>query len=247
MSKLADKVAVVTGGTSGIGLATAALFIEEGAAVAVIGHTSDRLESAAKQLGRRAVCINADVRSASGLETSFADINRRLGAIDVLFANAGVVNPQSLEQVTEESYDEQMNVNTRGLFFTVQAASPYLREGASVVLNSSINARVGMRHLSVYSASKAAVRSFARTFAAELAPRGIRVNAISPGPVDTIPGGKPLPPESAARREQIHSRVPMGRVSSPAEIARVVLFLASEDSSYLLGADVVADGGLTML
>ena len=247
MPKLADKVAVITGGTSGIGLATAELFMSEGAAVAVIGHTSDRLEGATKQLGQRALCIKADVRSVAALEASFADINRRFGGIDVLFANAGVVQAQSLEQVTEESYDEQMNVNARGLFFTVQAASPYLREGASVILNSSINARVGMRYLSVYSASKAAVRSFARTFAAELAPRGIRVNAISPGPVDTVPGGKPLPPESMERRSQIHARVPMGRVSSPAEIARVVLFLASEDSSYLLGANVVADGGLTML
>lgn len=249
MAKLADKVAVITGGTTGIGLATAELFMSEGASVVVTGQDGTRLQNARARLGERALCILADVRSVATLKTRFAEIHQRLGGIDVLFANAGVVRPCPFEEVSEEDFDEQMNVNARGVFFSVQAASPFLREGASVILNSSINARVGMSRLSVYSASKAAVRSFARTLGAELAPRGIRVNAISPGQVDTPIGEKSrvAPDVVNQRRQQIRSQVPMQRASTPEEIARVVLFLASTDSSYMLGTDVVADGGLTMV
>jgi NAD(P)-dependent dehydrogenase (short-subunit alcohol dehydrogenase family) len=249
MPRLADKVAVITGATTGIGFATAQLFVAEGATVVVTGQDPARLEAARQQLGHKALCLLADVRSAAALKSTFADINDRFGGVDVLFANAGVVYPVPFEQVTEANYDEQMNVNARGVFFTVQAASPHLKEGASVILNASINARIGMPRVAVYSASKAAVRSFARTLAADLAPRGIRVNAISPGPVDTPAKEKSqVPPEVLNRRlEEIHSQVPMQRVSAPEEIARVVLFLASSDSSYMLGADVVVDGGLTML
>jgi NAD(P)-dependent dehydrogenase (short-subunit alcohol dehydrogenase family) len=253
MHKLAEKVAVITGGTTGIGLATAELFVSEGATVVVTGQDPERVEGARRRLGESALCLTADVRSVSALMATFAEIHRKLGGIDVLFANAGVSRSQPFEQVSESDFDEQMNVNARGIFFTVQGASPYLREGASVILNSSINARVGWKGMAVYSASKAAVRSFARTLGAELAPRGIRVNAVSPGPVDTpmmnkLKEGPGLDAKLLGEVvSEMQSQMPLGRVSTAAEIAGVVLFLASADSSFMLGADVVVDGGLVMV
>jgi NAD(P)-dependent dehydrogenase (short-subunit alcohol dehydrogenase family) len=253
VGKLADKVAVITGGTTGIGVATAERFVEEGATVVVTGNNPERVRSAQARLGENALCVIADVRSVSSLRTAFAEIHRQLGGIDVLFANAGISRAVPFEQVTETDFDEQMAVNARGVFFTVQAASPYLRKGASVILCSSINARVGWKDMSVYSASKAAVRSFARTLGAELTPRGIRVNAISPGPVDT-PMMSKLQEHSRLDRtalaelvSDMQSQLTIGRVSTAAEIAGVVLFLAGSDSSYMLGADVVVDGGVTTI
>lgn len=253
MHKLADKLAVITGGTSGIGLATAELFASHGATVVVTGQDPERVEAARQQLGERAHCLKADVRSVSALTTSFAEIHEQFGAIDVLFANAGISRSVPFEQVSERDFDDQMDVNARGTFFTVQAASPYLREGASVILSSSINARVGWKGMSVYAASKAAVRSFARTLGAELAPRGIRVNAISPGPVDTPMMGKLTNEPGVDLRalgdvvSGMQSQLTIGRISTAEEIAGVVLFLASADSSFMLGADVVVDGGLVMV
>jgi NAD(P)-dependent dehydrogenase (short-subunit alcohol dehydrogenase family) len=253
MPKLAGKVAVITGGTSGIGLATAECFIGEGATVVITGHDPERVQGASERLGKDAICLTADVRSVPVLKATFTEIHRILGGIDVLFANAGISRSLAFEQVSETDFDEQMDVNARGMFFTVQAASPYLREGASVILNSSINARVGWKDMSVYSASKAAVRSFARTLGAELAPRGIRVNSISPGPVKTpmmtkMQEHSRLDPQALAERyAEMRAQLPIGRVSAPAEIAGVVLFLASADSAYMLGADVVVDGGLVTL
>lgn len=253
MPKLADKVAVITGGTTGIGLAAAQRFIDEGAEVVVIGRDPERVRSAAERLGKNALLLTADVRSVSALRTTFVEIHRKLGRIDVLFANAGISRACPFEEVTEAEFDEQMEVNVRGIFFTVQAASPYLQEGASVILNSSINARVGWPGMSVYSASKAAVRSFARTLGAELAPRGIRVNSISPGPVDTpmmtkLRDHSGLAPDGVAKLvSTMHSQLTIGRASTAAEIAGVVLFLASADSSFMLGSDVVVDGGLVMV
>jgi NAD(P)-dependent dehydrogenase (short-subunit alcohol dehydrogenase family) len=245
MPKLAGKVAVITGGTSGIGLATAELFSSEGAAVVVTGHNADRLEQARARLGEAVVCLMSDVRSVPALRATFGEIGERFGGIDVLFANAGISRPSLFDQVTEDDYDEQMAVNARGVFFTVQAASSHLREGASVILNSSINAHIGMNKLTVYSATKAAIRSFTRTLGFELAPRGIRVNSISPGSVATsVRETSGLPDEAF---EGIRPAIPMGRVSTPEEIARIVLFLACSDSSYMLGADVIADGGITMV
>ncbi|MDT5263845.1 MAG: hypothetical protein QOI90_471 [Mycobacterium sp.] len=253
VGKLADKVAVITGGTSGIGLATAERFLDEGATVVVTGSDPERVQSARERLGKNALSLTADVRSVSSLKTAFAEIQGQLGGIDVLFANAGISRAVPFEQVTETDFDEQMAVNARGTFFTVQAASPYLRKGASVILCSSINAQVGWRDMAVYSASKAAVRSFARTLGAELTPRGIRVNAISPGPVDT-PMMSKLQEHSSLDRtalaelvSDMQSQLTIGRVSTPAEIAGVVMFLASADSSYMLGADVVVDGGVAMI
>jgi NAD(P)-dependent dehydrogenase (short-subunit alcohol dehydrogenase family) len=252
MVKLADKVAVITGGTSGIGLATAERFIDEGATVIVTGNDPERVQAASERLGNTALCLTADVRTVGVLKSTFADIHREFGGIDVLFANAGISRARPFEQVSESDYDEQMNVNARGIFFTVQAASPYLREGASVILNSSINARVGWLEMSVYGASKAAVRSFARSLGAELAPRGIRVNAISPGPVDTPMMTKlsdqALDPKALGRLYSgMRSQLTIGRASTPDEIAGVVLFLAGSDSSFMLGSDVVVDGGLVMI
>jgi NAD(P)-dependent dehydrogenase (short-subunit alcohol dehydrogenase family) len=253
MPKLADKVAVITGGTTGIGLATAERFIDEGAEVVVIGRDPERVRSASERLGKNALLLTTDVRSVSALRTTFVEIHRKLGRIDVLFANAGISRACPFEEVTETEFDEQMEVNARGIFFTVQAASPYLQEGASVILNSSINARVGWPGMSVYSASKAAVRSFARSLGAELAPRGIRVNSISPGPVDTpmmtkLRDHSGLAPDGVARLvSTMQSQLTIGRASTAAEIAGVVLFLASADSSFMLGSDVVVDGGLVMV
>jgi len=252
MLKLADKVAVITGGTSGIGLATAERFTDEGATVVAIGHDPERVQGMRERLGKNALCLAADVRKVSDLKSTFAHINSEVGGIDVLFANAGISRALPFEQVSENDFDEQMDVNARGIFFTVQAASPYLRAGASVILNSSINARVGWKDMSVYSASKAAVRSFARTLGAELAPRGIRVNAISPGPVDTpmMTKMKAQMRDAAALTElysDMRSRLTIGRASTADEIAGVVTFLASADSSFMLGSDVVVDGGLVMI
>ena len=252
MLKLADKVAVITGGTTGIGLATAERFIDEGATVVVTGNDPERVQAAHERLGKGALCLAADVRKVSDLKTTFADIHREVGGLDILFANAGVSRALPFEQVTESDFDEQMDVNARGVFFTVQAASPYLQQGASVILNASINARVGWRDMSVYSASKAAVRCFARTLGAELAPRGIRVNAISPGPVNTPMLTKmkdqSLDPKAFAELyADMRSQLTIGRACTAAEIAGVVTFLASADSSFMLGSDVVVDGGLVMI
>lgn len=249
MARMADKIAVITGGTTGIGFATARRFIDEGATVVVTGQDAERVRAAGQRLGTNARAVTTDVRSIDALRATFADIGRDLGRIDVLFANAGVSRPRPLEEVTETDFDEQMAVNLRGTFFTVQAAVPYLTTGASVVLNSSINARVGWHEMSVYAASKAAVRSLARSFATEMAPKKIRVNSISPGPVDTPMMTKlqesSRDPEALARVvSDMKSQLTIGRVCTADEIASVVLFLASSDSSYMLGADVVVDGGI---
>lgn len=245
--RLAGKTALVTGATTGIGLATAQRFLAEGARVIVTGQDPARLDASVRNLGAGATGVVADVRSSAGL-AAMADRARTEfgeGGLDVVFANAGVGKFAPVEAVDEAFWDEQFDVNVKGLFFTVKALLPLLAPRASVVLNASaVNAK-GLPMGSVYFASKAAVRSLARTLAAELAPRGIRVNALSPGFVLTAFQGKMgLPPETLEGfGGMIRQATPLGRFGETEEIAAAALFLASAESSYVTGADLTADGG----
>ncbi|MGY2235838.1 SDR family oxidoreductase [Pseudomonas gingeri] len=245
--KLTDKVALITGGTSGIGLETARQFRAEGAQVIVTGIHPGRLEEARRELGPEALVISADLRKPADLARVIDTIRSRHAQIDVLFANAGAGTAAPLEAVTEEQIDEQFALNFKGLFFTVQKASPLLVTGSSVILTTSFLNRVGAPGLSILSASKAAVRSLALTLGAELAPRGIRVNAVSPGPISTPFHSKLGLSESelSAVAASIASQVPLGRFGEAEEIARTVVFLASDDSSFMTGSEIIVDGGLS--
>lgn len=246
MSKLNNKIAVVTGGSSGIGLATARRFIEDGATVVITGRNKQALDAAAADLGDRATAIHGDVANLKDLDSLFAEVAERFGRIDVLFANAGIAPLAPFETVTPEAFDTLFDVNVRGLFFTVQKALPLLSDGASVILNASIVAQTGLANTSVYSATKAAVRSLGRTLAAELSPRGIRVNVVSPGLI-----GTPLWEKVGLSKENVDAfgagvvgQTPLRRPGRPEEIAATAAFLASDDASFFTGADLVADGGL---
>ncbi len=249
MSKLNNKVAVVTGGSSGIGLATAQRFIADGAQVVITGRDQGTLDAAIAELGDRATAIRGDVANLKDLDRLFAQVREQFGRIDVLFANAGVAPFVPLEAVTEEHFDALFNINVRGLFFTVQKALPLLSEGASVILTASVVAQSGLPNTSIYSATKAAVRSLGRTLAAELSPRGIRVNVVSPGLIETPLVGKLglSQDEVDAFGEHQVQRTPLGRLGRPQEIAATVAFLASDDASYFTGADLVADGGMVQV
>jgi NAD(P)-dependent dehydrogenase (short-subunit alcohol dehydrogenase family) len=244
--KLNGKVAVITGGNSGIGLATAQVFIQEGAKVVIVGRNQQSLNEAVKTLEEKATAIQADVANLADLDRLYATIKAQIGNVDVLVVNAGVAAVRPLAQVNEAHYDQIMNINVKGAYFTVQKALPVLNDGAAIVLVASVASVTGTPGLSVYSASKAALRSLARTFSAELVERGIRVNAISPGPIETpIFGKMELPPEVAEEMgESMLSNVPMKRMGKPEEMASAILFLACSDSSYVLGAELFADGGL---
>ena len=246
MSKLQNKIAVITGGSTGIGLATAERFIEEGAQVVITGRNQEALDAAVAKLGDWATGIHGDVGNLEDLDRLFAHIQEQFGRVDVLFANAGIAPFVPFEAVTEEHFDHLFNINVRGLFFTVQKALPLLSEGASVILNASVVAQSGLPNTSVYSATKAAVRSLGRTLAAELSPRGIRVNVVSPGLIETPLVGKLglSKDELEAFGGKIVQRTPLGRIGKPKEIAATATFLASDDASYFTGADLVADGGM---
>jgi NAD(P)-dependent dehydrogenase (short-subunit alcohol dehydrogenase family) len=247
--KLSNKIVVVTGGTSGIGLEAAKLFRAEGATVIIVGQNPARLQSAASELGNGVTLLRADVSKPSEVENLFRQISEKFGHIDVVFANAGMGLAATLEAVTEDQIDTQLGVNFKGVFFTLQKAAPLLVKGASVVVTTSFLNEVGTPGLSILSATKAAVRSLVRSLAAELAPRGIRVNAVSPGPTSTPFHGKlglsasQLDEAGAA----IEDQVPLHRFGEPGEIAKAVLFLASDDSSYMTGAELVVDGGISQL
>jgi NAD(P)-dependent dehydrogenase (short-subunit alcohol dehydrogenase family) len=250
MGKLKGKIAVITGGNSGIGLATAKEFVEQGARVVISGRDQKTLDDAARELGRDVLAVRADVARLEEIDRLFAAVKAKLGRIDVLFVNAGIGKFVPLEAVTEELYDSIIDINLKGAFFTIQKALPLLADGASIVLNTSIAAHIGRPiGTSVYSASKAALLSLARTLSAELVGRNIRVNAISPGPVTTpIFGRLGIPAEALEEtRRSIVSQVPMKRFGRPEEIAKTALFLASSDSSFLLGSEIVADGGMSQL
>ena len=249
MGKLDGKVAVITGGNSGIGLATAKAFVDEGARVAIMGRDAETLGAALEQLGDEAIGFQGDVRNLGDLDRLYASVRDQLGAIDVLFVNAGVASMRPVEAVDEEDFDFQFDVNVKGAYFTVQKSLPLLNNGAAIVLNTSISNQLGDANTSVYSATKAALRSLARTLSAELVGRGIRVNAISPGPIETpIFGRLGLPEDSIDEvRQHVTERVPMMRMGAADEIAKAVVFLASDDSSFVLGHELVVDGGLTEL
>ncbi|MCB0623098.1 MAG: SDR family oxidoreductase [Saprospiraceae bacterium] len=250
MSKLAGKVAVITGGNSGIGLATARLFKEEGATVVINARNEDRRQQVSAELG--AVVddiIPADVSRVEELERFFRTVGERYGKIDILFLNAGVAYFMPLESIDEETFDKQFNINVKGVFFGVQKALPYLREGASVLFTTSVVNQMGMATSNVYAATKAAVRSLARSLSAELIGQGIRVNAISPGPIETpIFGKMGMNDEQLQQMAQgIVSQVPLARFGKPEEVAKLALFIASDDSSFIVGTEIEVDGGMASL
>src|SRR5437016_10616237 len=249
MGKLEGKIALVTGGNSGIGLATAKQFVNEGAYVFVTGRRDPELAAAVKDIGRNVTGIKGDVSDIGDLDRLFAQIKQEKGKLDVVFANAGVAKYAPLGSITEELYDSIFDINVKGLLFTVQKALPLLPDGASVILNASIVASKGFSSNSVYSATKAAVRSFARTWTTDLKDRRIRVNAVSPGSIDT-PGLSGLLGSSGAGEERLKmlsNNVPLGRLGTPDEIAKAVVFLASDDSSYVTGTELFVDGGFAQV
>ena len=243
------KTALVTGGSSGIGLAAARMLRDNGARVAISGRSLEKLERIAADLGGDVVIIQADITSAAERARMTAEVERAFGFLDILFANAGVALGTPLASADEATYDTIMDANVKGVFFTVQAVLPLIREGGSIILNTSWLNQVGTPGRAVLSASKAAVRSFARTMSAELIDRRIRVNAVSPGSVETpIHRGRDQTEEEfRAYVERVGAQVPIGRMGRPEEIAAAVLFLASDASSYMLGTEMVIDGGRSEL
>ncbi|HKC81848.1 MAG TPA: SDR family oxidoreductase [Gemmatimonadaceae bacterium] len=246
MNRLEGKVALITGGNSGIGLATAKQFVHEGAYVFITGRRDHELARAVKEVGRNVTGVQGDVSKLDDLDRLFAQIQREKGKLDVVFANAGGALPlAALGSITEEQYDSIFNGNVKGLLLTVQKALPLMPNGASIILNASTVASKGFPDWSVYSATKAAVRSFARTWTTDLKARRIRVNALSPGFTDTAPWHSIEGAEE--RMKIISSSVPLGRFGTPDEIAKAVVFLASDDASYITGTELFVDGGFAQV
>jgi NAD(P)-dependent dehydrogenase (short-subunit alcohol dehydrogenase family) len=245
MKKLEGKIALITGGSEGIGLATAQAFVKEGAYVYITGRRQAALDKALKTIGQGATAVRADASSLADLDRLFAQIKQEKGRLDIVFANAGIFNFVPLGAITEEHFDVMFNINVKGLLFTVQKALPLIPDGGAIILNGSVVSVKGFPAASVYSATKAAVRSFARTWTTDLKDRKIRVNVVSPGPIIT-PGGDAMAQteeELEAVRKQLTSGVPLGRMGQPEEIANAVMFLASNDASYIAGVELFVDGG----
>ncbi len=248
MDRFKGKIALITGGTSGIGLATAKLFINEGARVIVTGRTSARIKEAQAELGDNAIVIHSDATSLPDMDALAEKVKETFGKLDVLFVNAGYVRFAPFEAVTEELYDEMLNLNAKGPYFIVQKLAPLMPEGSSVVFTTSIANVKGMPNMSAYGASKAALRAITRSLAAELLPRGIRVNAVSPGPIESPILLKTGMPKEAADQAyvQMKESVPMKRIGQAEEIAKAVAFLAI-DATYTTGAELPVDGGWSQL
>src|ERR1700716_1658057 len=245
MGKLEGKIALITGGNSGIGLAAAKQFVNEGAYVFITGRRDPELAAAVKEIGRNVTGVQGDVANLGDLDRLFAQIKQEKGKLDIVFANAGVAKYAPFGEITEELYEQIFSINVKGLLFTLQKALPLMPDGASIILNASIVASKGLPSNSVYSATKAAVRSFARTWTTDLKDRHIRVNAVSPGFTDT-----PAWHSTEAAEEHmkiISSSVPLGRFGTPDEIAKAVVFLASDDSSYVTGTELFVDGGFAQV
>jgi NAD(P)-dependent dehydrogenase (short-subunit alcohol dehydrogenase family) len=244
MNKLKDKVAVITGATSGMALATAKLFVEEGAYVFITGRREAQLDAAVKSIGKNVTGVQGDAGTLADLDRLFEKVNSTKGHIDILFASAGVGDfGVPLGKITEESFNKTFNVNVRGTLFTVQKALPLMRDGGSIIMNGSIASIKGFPGLSVYNASKAAVRSFARTWTNDLKDRNIRVNVLSPGTIDTgVFVGVPK-----EVKDQFVAQIPMGRIGESEEIATAALFLASSDSSFVTGIELFVDGGTAQI
>jgi NAD(P)-dependent dehydrogenase (short-subunit alcohol dehydrogenase family) len=247
--KLEGKVAVVTGGNSGIGLATTGRFVAEGAHVFITGRRQAELDEAVKHIGKNVTGVRGDVANLADLDRLFATVKQEKGGLDVLFANAGVPAAAPLGEISEEDFDKVFDINVKGLLFTVQKALPLFTDGGSIILNASIAASRGMEAISVYSATKAAVRSFARCWTTDLRHRKIRVNVISPGPIET-----PIFHKAGVTREQADefkasqvAAAPLGRMGTADEVAKAGVFLASDDSSYVTGIELFVDGGLAQV
>ncbi|MFK4445382.1 NAD(P)-dependent dehydrogenase (short-subunit alcohol dehydrogenase family) [Caballeronia udeis] len=243
--ELNDKVAVITGGDSGIGFASARLFLEAGADVVILSNNPETLGTARSQLGVKLVTIEADVTDAKALSTAFAEVGRRFGHIDVLFASAGVVSPTPLEGTSSELFERVLRINVAGSFYTVQAALPFLRSGSSVILIGSVVAAMGIAGFGAYAASKAGLSGMARALASELTPKGIRVNTLVPGPTRTPIWSTIAHTERELQEleKSLIRSIPIGRLNSAEEVAQAALFLASDHSSSMQAAEIVIDGG----
>src|ERR1700754_1853847 len=245
--RLKGKTALITGGNSGIGLATAKLFVEEGARVAITGRNKETLEAAAKELGANGLAIVADINDVAATERAFAQAAEKFGKLDIVFANAGIPGNTPVGGTTLAAFEAVIRTNLTAVFFTVQAAVPYLNDGASIILNGSVISVLGNPGYSAYAASKAGVRAMTRVMASELSPRGIRVNVISPGAARTPIWNRsaPTPEAYAALDQRISRSVPLGRLGEAGEIAKTALFLASDDASNIQAAEIFVDGGTT--
>jgi NAD(P)-dependent dehydrogenase (short-subunit alcohol dehydrogenase family) len=249
VSRLEGKVAVITGGSSGIGLATAQRFVQEGADVFITGRRQSELDKAKSLIGDGVTAVAVDSTVSADLDTLFAAVLDEKGALDVLVVNSGRVEPEELGKITEENFDLTFDLNARAALFTVQKALPLMREGGSVILVGSVAGYVGISGYSTYSATKAALRSYVRTWTRESTDRGIRFNTLSPGPIDTpIMDGQADSPEAAAEiRANFAAAIPLHRMGRPEEIAAAALFLASDDSSFVAGAELSVDGGFAQV
>ncbi len=243
MNKLEGKIALVTGATEGMGFSTAQEFIKEGAFVFITGKRREEIDKAVQKLGEKAYGINADAGSIPDIDRMYSEIKKEKGKLDVLFANAGIYKQVPWQQVTENEFDNTFTINAKGVFFTVQKAIPLMDKTSSIILNGSFIGSSGIPGMSVYGATKAAVRSFARTFTAELKGEGPRINVISPGPIDTEGFRKSIQ-DSAEARESTVAMVPTGRMGDPRDIAKAAVFLASDDSAFVAAAEFFIDGGV---
>jgi NAD(P)-dependent dehydrogenase (short-subunit alcohol dehydrogenase family) len=249
VGKLNGKVAVITGGSSGIGLETAKRFVQEGAYVFITGRRASELEKAKSAIGRNVTVVQGDIANLADLDRLWATVKAEKGGVDIIVASAGFVETITLAQATPDHFDKTFGINARGTFFTVQKALPLLRDNGSIVLVSSCVSNMGIPMYTTYGATKAAIRSFARSWAMELKERGVRVNTLSPGAIDTpiLDGQFKTKEEVAGAKKMFAEKTPLGRIGRPEELAAAALFLACDDSSYATGIDLVVDGGMTQV